>query len=72
MVKISAAITARVLHTHRGMTPYITRIHTGFMVERSIQAVEDDIKQMQEMLQELRIALAAPLKTDSYPSIQMK
>jgi flagellin-specific chaperone FliS len=53
------------------MTPLIGRIHSGFMVERSIQAVENDIQKMQEMLRELRETLKAP-KTDSSQFIPMK
>jgi hypothetical protein len=46
------------------MTPVISRIHSGFMVERSLQAVEEDIQKMQEMLREVRQTLRAP-KTES-------
>ncbi len=71
MVKGLATLTARVIHVHRDMTPYISRIHSGFMVERSIQAVEQEIQTMQEMLRELRETLKAP-KTDSSQYIQLK
>lgn len=60
MVKVLANLTARVVCLHRDMTPLVSRIHSGFMVERSIQAVEEDIQKMQEMLRELRQALIAP------------
>jgi hypothetical protein len=64
MVKPLASLTARVLSLHREMTPVISRIHSGFMVERSLQAVEEDIQKMQEMLREVRQTLRAP-KTES-------
>ena len=67
MVKVLATLTARVIHVHRDMSPYISRIHSGFMVERSIQAVEEDIQKMQEMLRELRQTLKAPqTNTNNY------
>lgn len=59
MVKVLASLTARVVCLHREMTPLIGRIHSGFMVERSIQAVEEDIQKMQEMLREVRDSLKA-------------
>ena len=71
MVKALVNLTARVVCLHREMTPLIARIHSGFMVERSIQAVENDIQKMQEMLRELRETLKAP-KTDSSQFIPMK
>lgn len=71
MVKPLVNLTARVVCLHREMTPLISRIHSGFMVERSIQAVENDIQKMQEMLRELRETLKAP-KTDSSQYIPMK
>jgi hypothetical protein len=64
MVKPLATLTARVVSVHRDMTPLISRIHSGFMVERSIQAVEDEIKTMQEMLRQVRQTLQAPNKQD--------
>jgi len=64
MVKALVNLTARVVCLHREMSPCIGRIHSGFMVERSIQAVEADIEKMQEMLRELRKTLQAP-KTES-------
>lgn len=60
MVKALVHLTARVVCLHKEMTPLISRIHSGFMVERSIQAVETDIQRMQEMLRELRETLKAP------------
>ena len=60
MVKALATLTARVVCAHRDMAPLVSRIHSGFMVERSIQAVEEDIQKMQEMLRELRETLKAP------------
>jgi hypothetical protein len=71
MVRALVNLTARIVCAHREMTPYIGRIHSGFMVERSIQAVEDDIQKMQEMLREVRQALKAP-KTDDHNFIPMK
>ena len=71
MAKVLATLTARVLNTHRDMTPLISRIHSGFMVERSIQAVETEIQTMQEMLRELRETLKAP-KQQSQHYIPMK
>lgn len=64
MVKALVNLTARIVCAHREMTPYIGRIHSGFMVERSIQAVEEDIQKMQEMLRQVRETLRAP-KTES-------
>lgn len=64
MVKVLASLTARVVCTHRDMTPLISRIHSGFMVERSLQAVEEEIEKMQEMLRQVRQTLKAP-KTES-------
>ena len=66
MVKVLAKLTARVVSLHRDMTPLVSRIHSGFMVERSIQAVEDDIQKMQEMLRELRETLKAPQTNHQY------
>ena len=60
MVKALANLTARVVCLHREMTPTISRIHSGFMIERSIQAVEADIQKMQAMLHEVRETLRAP------------
>jgi hypothetical protein len=71
MVKALVNLTARIVCAHREMAPLIGRIHSGFMVERSIQAVENDIEKMQEMLRELRQTLKAP-KTDSSQFIPMK
>lgn len=71
MVKVLASITARVVCAHREMTPLISRIHSGFMVERSIQAVELEMQKMQEILHEVREALKAP-KTNSHDFIPMK
>ena len=71
MVKALVNLTARVVCLHRDMTPVISRIHSGFMVERSIQAVEEDIQKMQEMLRELRQTLKAP-KQESHDFIPMK
>jgi prefoldin subunit 5 len=64
MVKALVNLTARVVCLHREMTPLITRIHSGFMVERSIQAAEDELQKMQETLREVRQTLRAP-KTES-------
>jgi hypothetical protein len=63
MVKAFVTLTARIVCVHREMAPLISRIHSGFMVERSIQAVETDIQMMQEMLRELRQTLKAPQPT---------
>lgn len=71
MVKPLVNLTARVVCLHREMAPYISRIHSGFLVERSIQAVEDDIQKLQEMLREVRDTLKAP-KTESHNFIPMK
>jgi len=71
MVRPLANLTARVVSLHREMTPYIGRIHSGFLVERSIQAVEEDIQKMQEMLREVRDSLKAP-KMESHDFIPMK
>lgn len=71
MVKPLVNLTARVVCLHRDMTPLISRIHSGFMIERSIQAVEDDIQKMQEMLRELRQTLKAP-QTNNQQFIPMK
>ena len=71
MVKVLAKLTARVVSLHRDMTPLVSRIHSGFMVERSIQAVEEDIQKMQEMLRELRETLKAP-QTNHQHFIPMK
>lgn len=60
MVKVLATLTARVVSSHRDMTPLISRIHSGFMVERSLQAVEEELKNMQEMLRQVRETLKAP------------
>ena len=60
MVRVLANLTARVVCLHKEMTPLISRIHSGFMVERSLQAVEEDIQKMQEILRELRETLKAP------------
>jgi seryl-tRNA(Sec) selenium transferase len=60
MVKALVNLTARVVCLHKDMTPLISRIHSGFMIERSIQAVEDDMQKMQETLRELRKTLKAP------------
>jgi prefoldin subunit 5 len=65
MVKALVNLTARVVCLHKDMAPLISRIHSGFMVERSLQAVENDIQKMQDVLRELREALKAPIKTDS-------
>ena len=65
MVKAIATLTARVIGVHRDMTPLINRIHTGFMVDRSIQAVEQELNTLREMLDEIRKTLKAP-KTDSH------
>jgi len=65
MVKAIASLTARVIGVHRDMTPLINRIHTGFMVDRSIQAVEQELNTLREMLDEIRKTLKAP-KTDSH------
>jgi hypothetical protein len=64
MVKALATLTARVVCAHRDMTPLISRIHSGFMVERSIQAAEEELRNMQEMLRQVRETLKAP-KTNS-------
>jgi hypothetical protein len=72
MVKPLVNLTARVVCLHREMTPLISRLHSGFMVERSLQAVEADIQKMQEMLREVRQTLIAPIKTDSNTSIPLK
>jgi len=53
------------------MAPYISRIHSGFMVERNLQAVEDDIQRMQEMLRQVRETLKAP-KSNSENYIPLK
>jgi seryl-tRNA(Sec) selenium transferase len=71
MVKVLASLTARIVCAHREMAPLIGRIHSGFMVERSIQAVEEDIQKMQEMLRQVRETLRAP-KTDEHTFIPMK
>lgn len=71
MVKALANLTARVVCLHRDMTPLIGRIHSGFMVERSLQAVEEDMQKMQEMLREVRQTLKAP-KQQSHDFIPMK
>lgn len=71
MVKALANLTARIVCAHREMTPYIGRIHSGFMVERSIQAVEEDIQKMQEMLRQVRETLNAP-KTNQDHFIPLK
>jgi hypothetical protein len=71
MVKVLASITARVVCAHRDMSPLISRIHSGFMVERNIQAVEEEIQKMQDVLREVRQALKAP-KTDDHTFIPMK
>jgi len=71
MVKPLVNLTARVVCLHREMTPLISRIHSGFMVERSIQAVEQELHTMQEMLRQVRETLNAP-KPDSREYIQMK
>jgi len=60
MVKPLVTLTARIVCAHRDMTPLVSRIHSGFMVERSIQAVEADIQHMQEMLRQVRETLKAP------------
>ena len=64
MVKALVNLTARVVCLHREMTPLISRIHSGFMVERSIQAAEEELQKMQEALREVRQTLRAP-KTES-------
>ena len=64
MVKVLASLTARVVSSHRELTPLISRIHSGFMVERSIQAAEEELQRMREMLDEIRKTLKAP-KTNS-------
>ena len=71
MVKPLVNLTARVVCLHREMAPYISRIHSGFLVERSLQAVEEDIQKMQEMLREVRDSLKAP-KQESHDFIPMK
>jgi seryl-tRNA(Sec) selenium transferase len=71
MVKALVNLTARIVCAHREMAPLIGRIHSGFMVERSIQAVEEDMQKMQDMLREVRQALKAP-KTDDHNFIPMK
>jgi hypothetical protein len=71
MVKALVNLTARIVCAHREMAPLIGRIHSGFMVERSIQAVEADIQNMQEMLRQVRETLKAP-KTDDHNFIPMK
>ncbi len=71
MVKPLVNLTARIVCAHREMAPLIGRIHSGFMVERSIQAVEADIQNMQEMLRQVRETLKAP-KTDSSQFIPLK
>jgi hypothetical protein len=60
MVKPLVNLTARVVCLHRDMAPLISRIHSGFMVERNLRAVEEDIEKMQEMLREVRQSLIAP------------
>jgi type II secretory pathway component PulF len=60
MVKVLATLTARVVSSHRELSPLISRIHSGFMVERSIQAAEEELKNMQEMLRQVRETLKAP------------
>lgn len=64
MVKALASLTARLIGVHRDMTPLISRIHSGFMVDRNIQTVEKEIEYLQEMLCEIRKTLKAP-KTNS-------
>jgi hypothetical protein len=72
MVKHLANLTARIVSAHRDMTPLISRVHSGFMVERSLQAVEADIEKIQDMIREVRQALKAPIKTDSSNYIPLK
>lgn len=67
MVKALVNLTARVVCLHKDMTPLISRIHSGFMVERSLQAVEEDIQKMQEMLRQVRETLKAPKQHDFIP-----
>lgn len=64
MVKALTNLTARVVSLHREMAPIVTRIHSGFMVERSLQAAEVELQKMQETLREVRQTLRAP-KTNS-------
>jgi len=67
MVKTLVNLTARVVCLHRDMTPLISRIHSGFMVERSLQAVENDIQNMQEVLRQVRETLKAPPQPNHIP-----
>lgn len=71
MVKVLANLTARVVSLHRDMAPLVSRIHSGFMVERSLQAVEDDMQKMQEMLRQVRETLKAP-QTNNQHFLPMK
>lgn len=65
MVKALVSLTTRIVCVHRDMTPLISRIHTGFMIQKNLQAVEHELKTMQEMLQEIRTTLDAPKPTNT-------
>lgn len=71
MVKPLATLTARLIGVHRDMTPLINRIHSGFMVDKSIHTVEKDLQHLQEMLCEIRKTLKAP-KMDSRDYTMLK
>jgi len=71
MVKALTNLTARVVSLHREMAPIVTRIHSGFMVERSLQAAEAELQKMQETLREVRQTLRAP-KTESHDYTLLK
>ena len=71
MVKPLVTLTARVLHLHKEMAPLISRIHSGFMVERNVQAVEAELEKMHEMLRQVRQTLNAPPPTRN-PYIPLK
>lgn len=55
----------RALHMNQQMSAQLRRIQSGFLAGTNIDQAQETIRDMQEMLQEMKHALHAT-KTDSY------
>jgi hypothetical protein len=65
MAKHIHTLALRAMQTNQSVASHLTRIQHGFMPEKNIDQAQQVLHQMQEMLDEMRKALIAPLSQSS-------
>ena len=66
MVKPLAELTCRAIQASQALEPHLLRIRHGFMATDNIQKVEESLRTMQKLIDEMRLAVAQPPRSQSF------